>query len=123
MSEPLVRGEIVFDSPPSGLAGAKVQIRLEQTSLVEMPAQVVSERILKDLPAKLVEGRKIPFVLYGPQPIPRERYTVSVHVDMQGDGRIRVGDYINMQSYPVLTFGHPEQVVVRVRQVKGPEER
>jgi hypothetical protein len=28
------------------------------------------------------------------------------------------GDYISMESYPVLTFGYPKQVSVRVREVK-----
>ncbi|MBN1148526.1 MAG: hypothetical protein JXA78_14805 [Anaerolineales bacterium] len=117
MCEALVRGEIVFDPPPLDLAGAKAFIRLEQTSLADMPSQVICEQILCDLAAKMVEGRKLPFAMYGSLVNPRERYTLSVHIDLQGDGSIRAGDYINMQSYPVLTFGYPTQVVVEVHQV------
>jgi uncharacterized lipoprotein YbaY len=117
MCKPLVRGEIIFDPPPLDLTGAKVTIRLEQSSLADMPSQKVSEQIISDLPPKLAAGQTIPFVVHGPQVNLRERYTLSVHVDLKGDGLVQVGDYINMQSYPVLTFGYPDKVVVQVQQV------
>ncbi len=118
MDQPLVHGEIVFEPTPSNLSGAKIYVRLEDTSLADAPSRVVSERVLTDLSARLTEKDSIPFVLYGQQPDPRASYSVSVHVDVRGRGKVSPGDYINTESCPVLTFGYPDRVTLRVRQVK-----
>jgi uncharacterized protein YuzE len=38
---------------------------------------------------------------------PQDDYAIRVHIDLDRDGKISGVDYINMQSYPVLTRGHP----------------
>ena len=38
--------------------------------------------------------------------------------DVDGDGQVSRGDYITMESYPVLTHGYPHVVIVRLRKVK-----
>jgi uncharacterized protein (DUF2141 family) len=48
----------------------------------------------------------------------RARYAVSVHIDVDGNGKINSGDFINMESYPVLTYGYPDNILVYVRQIK-----
>ena len=45
------------------------------------------------------------------------RYEVSVLVDLDGDGKTGKGDYINKQSYPVLTKGFPDFAEVIVSEV------
>jgi uncharacterized lipoprotein YbaY len=117
MNKPLVYGETVFDPVPTDLSGAKVYIRLEDTSLANGPSGVVSEQVLTDVPLQVTAKGSLPFTLYSEQPDPRIRYSVSVHVDMQGNGRISHGDYINTESYPVLTYGYPNRITLRVRRV------
>jgi hypothetical protein len=56
-------------------------------------------------------------MLQGRVPDMRARYQVRVHVDVDKDGKVSRGDYITTESYPVLTFGHPSRVRVRVRPV------
>jgi hypothetical protein len=48
---------------------------------------------------------------------PQDDYAIGVHIDLDRDRKISGGDYINMQSYPVLTRGHPREVSILVRQV------
>jgi hypothetical protein len=43
---------------------------------------------------------------------------VRVHVDLDKDGEVSVGDYISMESHPVLTYGHPDHVEVAVQKVE-----
>jgi hypothetical protein len=64
----------------------------------------------------VIDGR-MPFRLRGTLPDNLARYTVRVLVDVDGDGRIGSGDYLNTESYPVLTRGYPDRVVIRVRKV------
>jgi hypothetical protein len=50
-------------------------------------------------------------------PDARTRYAVRVDVD--GDGHVSRGDYVSMESYPVLTFDSPSRVTIRVRPVES----
>ena len=60
----------------------------------------------------------VQLALEGTIPDERARYAVRVHVDIDGDGQVSRGDYLNMESYPVLTYGHPSRVTVRVQEVR-----
>jgi hypothetical protein len=39
-------------------------------------------------------------------------------VDIDGDGKISKGDYINVVNCPVLTYGNPKQIEVEVERVE-----
>lgn len=116
MGDSLVSGTIVFDSARPDLSDATIHVRLEDTSLMDGPSRVVSERLLRvseeDRPT---DG--IPFTLRERSPDPRTSYSVSVHVDITSSGTLDEGDYVSTESYPVLTFGHPDRVTVEVRRI------
>jgi hypothetical protein len=42
---------------------------------------------------------------------------VSAHLALHDRDDIRKGDYVTTQSYPVLTFGYPDSVVLRLQKV------
>jgi hypothetical protein len=54
----------------------------------------------------------------GQIPDDQASYTVRVHMDVDGDGRVSRGDYLRMESVPVLTHGYPNRVTVRAREVQ-----
>ena len=113
MSEPLVTGEILL---PAGVVlptRAVAYVRLLDTSLADAPSITVAEQIIKDVAAQNAKGRSIKFALYGELRDARASYTVSVHIDVDLDGLVSVGDYISMQSYPVISFGYPDYVAVQ----------
>ena len=114
---PVVEGEIVFDGEVRAFAGAKAYVRLEDVSRADAPAAVVAEQVLE---ASAAGGRAAPlsFALSGAAPDARAAYSVRVHVDVDGDGRIGPGDYVTTESYPAVTRGHPSRVTVRVRLVE-----
>jgi uncharacterized lipoprotein YbaY len=115
---PLISGKVVFDPMPEDFSEAVIYVRLEDTSLADAPSRVVAEHVLTDVPARVTADGAIPFTLYVQQPDPRANYSVSVHVSMHGKGKtIRQGDYMNTESHPVLTFGYPANVLVRVQRV------
>jgi uncharacterized lipoprotein YbaY len=113
-----VSGEIVFGLPtPEDLSEAIAYVRLEDTSLADAPSRVVSEQRLTRLQEQLTTAGTVPFNLHAPRPDPKSSYSVSVHVDLDRDGKVSRGDYINTESYPVLTFGHASRASIRVRRV------
>jgi uncharacterized lipoprotein YbaY len=101
---PLVRGTIVFESFRPELTGATVYVRLEDVSLADAPAEVVSEQVIGN-PAERASAKGIPFALPGSRTDidSRNRYSTAVHVDMDGTGNVSAGDYISTEINPVLT--------------------
>ncbi len=115
---PLLPGEIVFDEGPPSFTKASVHIFLEDTTLADAPATVVVHHVLENVSADMIRNERLPFALEGTIPDPRARYTVRVLVDVDGDERISHGDYVSTASYPVLTRGYSDRVVVHVRRVR-----
>ena len=96
---PLVRGEILLGEAQRSFTGATVHVQLE-----DVTHESGTEQSLK-------------FALYGDIPDERGRYIVTARVDLQGQGRVIRGDYLSMESYPVLTHGNPNQISVQLREV------
>jgi uncharacterized lipoprotein YbaY len=117
MGKPLVIGEIHFAQKPQLPSDAKAYVRLLETSMADAPARLVAEAVLQVISEEANLGNPIPFALYGDLQDERGSYTISVLIDLDGDGKVSPGDFINTQSYPVLTFGYPSEVSVRVRQI------
>jgi uncharacterized lipoprotein YbaY len=115
---PIVKGEILFEEDMDSFSKATVRVYLEDVSLLDAPSKVVAEQVIPNISHEKGTEERLEFALYGEIPDERASYSIHVHVDLQGDEEIQRGDYITMQSYPVLTFGYPDTVLVRVRQVK-----
>ncbi len=49
---------------------------------------------------------------------PRSTRSWAAHADLDGDGQVSLGDYVTMESYPVLTRGNPASAEVEVREVE-----
>ena len=109
-----VSGQIVFEQPPSKLDDARLTVKLEVVSLADAPSDVIAtveRRIgagdIQNLPFQLVVETDV---------IPNALYNVSAHVSLHPDDDptdIRVGDYITMQSYPVLTQENATEIEVK----------
>lgn len=117
MSPQIVSGEITFDPEVLLPSGAEAHVTLLETSRADGPAQLITEKVIPGIAELVNQGKPVPFVLPGVVTDQRGSYTVSVHVDLDGDGQVGEGDFITMQSYPVLTYGNPSRVSVRVREV------
>jgi uncharacterized lipoprotein YbaY len=118
MGKPLVSGEITFAERPDLPSGAKAYVRLLDTSEADALSSKVAEQVLTDIASRANRGEALPFALDGKIRNERASYTVSVLIDLDGDGEISAGDYINMQSYPVLTYGFPDHVSVEVKRIR-----
>lgn len=113
----IVKGEIELPPDVTSLKPAHLLVELEDISRADAPSQVIARQ---QLGAGALGGRDlVPFALEVPAGVLNERnlYSVRVHVDMSGSGKVEPGDYITMQTYPVLTRGHGDNVRVAVRRV------
>jgi uncharacterized lipoprotein YbaY len=118
MEKALVRGEIRFAELPDLPTSARAYVRLLDTSLADAASRVVAEKVLDDIADAVNSGKTIEFELNAQNLEERNSYTVNVLVDVDGDGKISRGDYLSMQSYPVLTHGYPHELSVQVKRVE-----
>lgn len=112
-----VTGEIILAKEMDSFFDAVVHIYLEDVSLQDNPSMIVAQQMIRNVShEKKIESR-LPFALHADNINKYLNYSVFVHIDMQGDGKINLGDYISMQSYPVLTLGYPDKIFVSVKHV------
>jgi len=117
-AQPLVKGEILFSKELGSFSGATVNVYLEDVSLLDAPAKIVAKQVMADLHHSMGTENRGTFALQGEIADIRARYAIRVHVSLHGGEQIHRGDSISTESYPVLTFGYPNQVSVRVAEVK-----
>ena len=122
----LVKGEISFDqNNVKSFSGATIYVRLKDVTMQDAPSKLISQQVIKNVSydGGSVAGRhhpqkKIEFAIFGDRIDFRRSYAVSVHIDVDNNGELNAGDFINMESYPVITRGYPkDNVSVHVRQV------
>jgi putative lipoprotein len=99
---------------PEGAAvppGSPLLVELRDTSLADAPA--VS---LKQVRSTITRsGTSSVQITMDPGSIP-EGTTVWVHLDVDRDGRVSVGDYITVESYPAAVSG-PQEMTIRLKRV------
>ena len=124
----LVKGEISFDqNNVKSFSGATIYVHLKDVTIQDAPSKLISQQVIKNVSynSGSVAGghhpqKKIEFALFGDRIAIdfRRSYAVSVHIDIDNNGKLNAGDFINMESYPVITRGYPkDNVSVHVRQV------
>lgn len=114
----IVSGTIAFADNTPGFTGGTMYVRLIKTMMADEPSEIVSEYVRPNISYDPKFTDALYFELKYERVDPSVRYSVSVHIDRDMDGKISKGDFITMQSYPVLTFGYPSKVSVLVKQVK-----
>lgn len=111
----VVSGTIGF-TQVAPAAGSVVHVVVEEVTRADAAATVAA-RIDLPLHGPIAFGARLPFALSVFNVDVGKRYTVRVHVDHSGNGRVEPGDQISKQSYPVLTQGSPPDAAVDVSPV------
>ncbi|MFN8593556.1 MAG: YbaY family lipoprotein [Thermomicrobiales bacterium] len=112
-----VIGTIEFPADLPASPPATIYARIEDVSLADAPSTVLASVTLTDVSVPPPPGEIVTFAITVGNYDPSRRYSVRVHVDRDGDGRISVGDLVSTSSHPVLTQGGGMVVTVPVRVV------
>jgi uncharacterized lipoprotein YbaY len=112
----VVRGTVRFFEAVDVPSGATLYVRLLDVTFTDAPSRTVAEQVLA-LPRGRADERPLAFSLRLETIDPHRTYIVSAHADLDGDGSISRGDWMTMESYPVLTFGHADRVDVVVKKI------
>lgn len=93
--------------PPAGTA---IDVQVRDTTFEDAPAEIIarSQGLVRDDPGTWLDTVEVEI------PFLPDSSIVWVHVDVDRDGRVSVGDFITMVSYPVPSDSGTEvSVVVR----------
>lgn len=117
-----VTGTVRLPVVSKSFRNAAAHVRVEDVSRMDVSATLIAaQRIdVSVSEADIESGRasRFEFEIQGEITDERNLYVVSVHIDVDGAGKISRGDYITTGLYPVLTRGNPDRVVVDIDEVK-----
>jgi uncharacterized lipoprotein YbaY len=109
-----VTGTIVFPAAAPAGPPATIHVRIEDVSRADAPATVLASLTLEAVAVPPPAGEPVTFAIPVTTYDPGARYTVRVHVDRDGDGRVSRGDLVSTAHHPVLTAGAGTVVTVPV---------
>jgi hypothetical protein len=113
----VIEGRIRFGHDARAFTSATMVVRIEDTTYADAAAVCVAEALWTGVSFDGDLERTIVFRVER-APAPDRRHTLRVHIDVQGDGRIGPGDYLNSQAV-ALPAGPVAGIEVRVTRV-GP---
>lgn len=110
-------GTIEFQDVREPASNATVHVRVQETGRSDAAAVTVAEAVLRNV--NIVPGaQSVPFTVCGIPRNARARYSVRVHVDVDGSGVVSRGDYVSTQSHPFQTSSEPAVVKIAVRPLR-----
>jgi len=102
------------DRPP---LGSPLRVEVRDISMADAAAKVMCAADARVGPGQIVAlGPSVLAKVACEFPVAPDMGVVWAHVDVDGDGRVSVGDYITKESYPLPTAGDAT-VTVQVRRV------
>jgi len=98
-----VQGYIIFDEPVESFSNATIYLKVEDVSLQDVASVTMSEDSIVSVSMDAGNVQPVPYQINHPELEERMTYSLSVHVDVDGDGRLSKGDYYSTWHNPVPT--------------------
>jgi len=98
-----VQGNIIFDEPVESFSNATIYLKVEDVSLQDVASVTMSENSIAGVSMDTDNVQPVPYLINHPELEERMTYSLSVHVDVDGDGRLSNGDYYSTWHNPVPT--------------------
>ena len=114
----LIEGEISFQDLESPIDGATIYLKVEDVSQADGPSETIAEHILSNVSVWGPGANSIPFSVDAPLASNMRDLNLRIHVDVDGTGRVSVGDYVTVRSYPLTLWDQQQRVTVEVRLVR-----
>jgi uncharacterized lipoprotein YbaY len=114
---PLVRCVVVLDKDARSFSSATLFVRVDDVTLADTTSTPLAHTSITGVSHRRGSATSWTVELDGDTPHPQHRYSIWAHLDIDGDEQVSHGDYITMESYPVLTLGYPAETTVHLHLV------
>jgi hypothetical protein len=111
----LIEGEVLLPPDAHSFSDATLIAELQDTREADVAARVLARHVQRGISYDSVRPEPLHFSLPLSASVSAPGITVSVLLDLDGDGHITRGDYINMRSYSVTSDS--AKLRVRVQRV------
>ncbi|WMW23394.1 YbaY family lipoprotein [Methanolobus mangrovi] len=101
--ENTIQGMIIFDEPVESFSNATVYLEVDDVSLQDVASTVISEESIVGVSMNASDIQPVTYLIHYPELEEKRTYSLSVHVDVDGDGRLSNGDYYSTWHNPVPT--------------------
>ncbi len=98
-------------------AGGTLYCRIEDITEADAIAGVLAEQTLDVSNVPYGESLHLEIEVPEENIQAKASYSVRLHLDKSGNGRVSSGDYVTTQSYPVLTHGAPRRISANLKRV------
>lgn len=112
-----VRGVVIVPSGPTPVRNATLRLRILDVPRADDAATTLAETVVTGVSVRAGQEAEIPFALSTDVATPIAHAVVAAHLDLSGDGRVTVGDYVTMESFPIPRTGDALSMRVRIRRV------
>lgn len=113
-----IEGSITIDGLEGPVPISGLNVRLQDVSRADASSQTVAEVAIGE--AEFSPGQSVRFSVDVPGELDvGASYVLSAHADLDGSGDISVGDYITMESNPVVVDGSQGSVDLVLRLVSS----
>ncbi|KXS41723.1 MAG: hypothetical protein AWU59_1975 [Methanolobus sp. T82-4] len=109
-----LQGMIIFDEPVESFSNAIVYLEAEDISLQDVESTLIAEETIDDISLDADDPESVPYMISYPDLDERMSYSLSVHVDVDGDGTLSSGDYYSPWNNPVPTEPGTHELDVHV---------
>lgn len=110
----ILQGMIIFDEPVESFSNATVFLEVEDVSLQDVESTLIAEDTIEDISLDANDPEPVPYMISYPELDERMSYSLSVHVDVDGDGTLSSGDYYSPWNNPVPTEPGTHELDVHV---------
>jgi uncharacterized lipoprotein YbaY len=107
----------VIDADAASFENGILQIQLEDVPFADAPASVIAYGRVNNVQHERGRETRISLQLDPSNVSNASHYQIRARVGFRDDSVARVGDYASEQSHPVLTYGHPNRIVVHVSRI------
>jgi uncharacterized lipoprotein YbaY len=111
----VVRGRIQVPVEPDASRPGTLHLTVEDVGLADAASRTLGRHRVEGV---LAIGGEVPFELRYEAPTPPARVVVRAFLDLDGDGRLGVGDWTSTRSYAVPPDGDLPQPIA-LRKVEG----
>ena len=117
LDENSIQGKIIFDKPVQSFSDATIYLNLEDVSLQDIESITITEDSIDDISLDANNMQPVQYTLDYPKLDDRMAYSLSVHVDVDGNGRLSNGDYYSTWHNPVPTEPGVHELNVHVEMI------